>query len=55
MDHEINPDKIVIKFSATARQTKQRQNNFSIPKAYVNNGYIEIGKEYDIYVVKKDG
>lgn len=55
MDHKIDPDKIVIKFSSTARQQKNRQNSFSIPKAYVDNGYIAIGEEYDIYVVKKNG
>lgn len=55
MDHKIDPTKIVIKFSSTARQTKQRQNTFNIPKPYIDDGYIVIGIEYDIYVVKKDG
>ncbi len=54
MSHNIDPDKIVIKFKSIARRQKKRQSYFTIPKAYVDNGYIEIEKEYDIYVVKKD-
>ena len=40
---------IVFKFKTTARQSK-KQNYFTIPKRYVDDGFIEIGKDYIIYL-----
>ena len=50
------PDKIVFKFKAIARISKNRQSYFTIPKRYVDDGYIETDKEYTIYLeeVKKE-
>ena len=43
------PDTIVFKFKTTARHSK-KQNYFTIPKRYVDDGFIEIGKDYILYL-----
>lgn len=54
MIRKFDPDKILFKFKSTARQFKQRQNYFTIPKPFVDNGYIEIGKEYDVFIAERE-
>lgn len=52
MVQKIIPSNIIAICRVTARQQKERNNYFTIPKAFVDSSLIEIGKEYEIAIIK---